>query len=145
MMDKYELVFQIIQSTGIILSFLLTVYTLRINQKHLKASNSLLITQHHRELWSTIYETEDLKRVFQRNVNLIEEPVTEREFTFTNMIFLHMSGCLKLSKTKSCFAIEGMENDIKDILSYPIPNYVWLQVYRFHDKDFIDFVARNIN
>lgn len=139
------MVFQIIQSAGIILSFILTIYTIKTNEKHLKASNSLLITQHHREIWSTIYGTDDLKRVFQKNVDLISQPVTEREFTFTNMIFLHMSGCLKLTNTKSSFPVEGMENDIKDIMSYPIPNYVWLQVYKFHDKEFIDFVARNIN
>ena len=130
-------IFNWIQSLGIIFSFIVTIASFKITQKQLKASNSLLITQHHRELWTTIYETDELKRVFNKNIDIVTNPVTEREFRFANMIFLHMSGCLKLSKTNSCFHIDGMENDIKDILSYPIPNYVWINAYRFHDKIFV--------
>lgn len=139
----WDFIFQLIQSIGIIVSFLVTIYTLRINSKQTKATNSLLITQHHREIWTTIYQTETLKRVFDKQVDLITTPITDEELAFTNMIYLHMSACLKLSNTKSCYKIEGMEEDIKDILTFPIPKQIWIDVYKFHDKQFVDFVNRS--
>ncbi|MCX8074880.1 MAG: hypothetical protein N2749_04760 [Clostridia bacterium] len=144
-MDIKELIFQTIQSAGIVASFIITIYTLRKNNRTIKASNSLLITQHHREIWTTIYQTDSLKRVFDKNADITKEPVTDEEFCFVNLIFLHMSSCLKLSNADACYKIQGMEKDIQDILSYPIPKYVWLNVYKFHDKVYADFVMRNIN
>lgn len=142
-MIDWNFIFQLIQSIGIIASFIVTIYTLRMNSKQTKSSNSLLVTQHHREIWTMIYQTNSLKRVFEKDIDLISEPITDEEFAFTNMIFLHMSACLKLTTSKACYKIEGMEEDIKDILSFPIPKQVWIEVYKFHDKQFIDFVTKN--
>lgn len=142
--DWFEFIFQLIQSLGIIITLVITIVNLLKNNKYLKSSNSLMITQNHGEIWINILNNDDLKRVFDKNADIVSTPVTEKEHYFTNMIFLHMSSCLKMCNSKSCFQIEGMKNDIKDILSYPIPNFVWTSVYKYHDKEFVDFVMHNI-
>lgn len=86
-MIDWNFIFQLIQNIGIIASFIVTIYTLRMNSKQTKASNSLLVTQHHREIWTMIYQTNSLKRVFEKDVDLISKPITDEEVAFTNMIF----------------------------------------------------------
>lgn len=138
--SKLDFIFQLIQSFGIISSFIITIYTLIKSNKQQKATNSLLITQYHREIWSLVYQTEELNRIFDAEANIFETPISEKERAFTNMIFLHMSACYTTMKTKACEPIEGLELDMKDILSYPIPKAVWMDVAKFHNKDFVEFV-----
>lgn len=129
----------IISNLALIITLLITLYSLIKNNQYLKASNYLLINQHHREIWNNIYQKNSLKRVFDYNV---QRPfkVSDEEFQFVNMIFLHMSGTYKLIKKRACYKVDGMDLDLMDIMSYPIPQKVWKEVSKFHDKDFIKYV-----
>ena len=102
-----------------------------------------MVTQQHREIWTITYQTDTLNRIFDSKADIVIEPVSEQEFTFVNMIFLHMSSCFELSEAKVFDLPIGIKADLKDILSYPIPNYVWLNVYKFYDYDFVQFVMHN--
>jgi hypothetical protein len=50
---------------------------------------------------------------------------------------------MKTQTACAIYKVEGMERDIIDILSYPIPSKVWGEVYRFQDKMFAEFVFRH--
>ena len=45
--DWFEFIFQLIQSLGIIITLVITIVNLLKNNKYLKSSNSLMITQNH--------------------------------------------------------------------------------------------------
>jgi len=135
-------IFALTQTLAIIVTLGITIFTVARNSKIIKTSNTLLINQHHREIWTATIITNKLKRVYNMDVNIAKKPVTDEEFMFVNMVFLHMSACLKLMREKACFPIEGIERDIKDIMRYPIFQYVWSDVWKFHDRHFVEFVLR---
>lgn len=133
--------FAAVQSVGIIASLLFTAYATFRNSQLTKVSNSLLITQHHREIWSLYLSHEKkLARVFSENPDLKWKPVTEAEKTFMILIFLHMSAAFKAQKNSSVHSIEGMDLDILEVLSLPIPKQIWTEVKGFQDRDFVDYV-----
>ena len=135
--------FAFVQSLSILFTLLITLATLLRQLKQTKVSNSLLVTQHHRELWTLALTTNSLSRVFEENPNLIECPITEQERIFVNLLFLHMSATLKATKANAIHPIDGMEKDVRDVLSFPIPRQVWKQVKDFHDKSFVCFADQN--
>lgn len=134
--------FDIVQTIGIVASILLARKASRDQARQVEVSNALLITQHHRELWSQMLEHRELARVFDPAPDLVASPITEQERLFTNMLFLHTAGCLRASKAGVAPAIEGIEADLADIFSFPIPRQVWSDVHAFHEKEFSEFVSR---
>lgn len=137
--------FDLLQSAGIVASMVFSAFAIREQTRQAKATNIFLITQHHRELWTSMLDHVDLQRIFDKAADTIATPVTERERTFTNMVFLHSAACLHAIDTGVLSPVHGMEADIRDILSYPVPREVWKQVGRFHDKEFASFVDRMLN
>lgn len=135
----------IIQTAAIVITLLITLFVFAKNIANLKVQSQFSVNQAHREIWGNLYSSDKVSRVFSKNPDLIQCPVTEEEKMFVNMIFLHMSACLRAIKLKNIYKIEGIKEDLADILSYKIPQIVWNEVERFHDKHFIKFVNRTMN
>lgn len=134
--------FSLVQSIGIIATLLLTTTMLRRQMNQTRVSNSLLVTQHHREIWSLTFENDALKRVFDKEADIQATPITEQERMFVNLIFLHMSASFKAIQAQAIYPVDGMAEDLIDILSHPIPFQVWSDMKPYHDKIFVNFVNR---
>lgn len=132
--------FDLVQSVAIVVSILLTLLALREQAHQLKVGNLFLMTQHHRELWGYMLDHPDLQRIFDMNVDLQTQPITERERTFMRMLFLHCEACVKAIKAGVATPVHGAEADIRSILSYPLPREVWKEARRFHEPEFVKFV-----
>jgi len=65
------LIFHIIQSIGIIASFLITLHTIKTNNKQLKVHNKLMVTQQHRGIWTITYQTDTLNRIFDSKADIV--------------------------------------------------------------------------
>ncbi len=129
-----------VQTIGIVASIYFAIRAARDQARQLRIANSFMITQHHRDLWGYMLDHSDLQRIFDPTVDTVAAPVTERERTFINLLFLHSAACLKAIRTGAVSPVHGIEADIKDILSHPLPYAVWLDVEPFHDRDFALFV-----
>lgn len=137
-------VFQLIQVIGIVLSFLLSFFAFLYNIKVTKVNNGLLIAHYHREIWLEYCRNDNLNRIFKMDVDLNHVPLTDQEKQFVNMIFIHIEESLSATNRKSAYKIEGLKDDIIDILSYPIPMNVWQENKNYHDKFFFDFIENII-
>lgn len=126
--------FDVVQTIAILATLLVTLATIRHQADQTKVANSLLITQHHREIWIAFLQDPDLARVFTKPIDLNSNPVTDKERTFVNLIFLHMSATLKAMRAGASFPVEALDNDVRDILSFPIPQQVWNDVKAYHDQ-----------
>jgi hypothetical protein len=133
---------QLFQTVGIIASILFTATQIRFQRENQKVANSLLVTQHHRDLWKTYIADTRLERIFQENPNLNAQPPTEYERVFLNLVFLHISEVLKAIKADAIYPIEGLQSDVRDILSYPIPRAVWEGIAKFQDEQLQEFIYR---
>lgn len=138
-------VFNLIQTIALILSFVLSFITLLFSIRTTKINNGLLINQHHRELWLEFCSNDSLSRIFEENIDLLNFPLTFKEKQFMNMIFLHSEESYIASKRKGAYKIEGLYDDILDMLSYPIPMIVWKEYSPYYDKMFVKFVQNIID
>lgn len=150
-MNKQEVVnwfsanwFSVVQTIALLGTLLVTLITLCKNIKQTKVNTYLQITNAHRDLWSNIYPSKKLERVFTKKPDLIKKPITEDEKTFANLVFLHMAVCVRAIKDNVMFNITGVRADLLDILSYPIPQQVYEENKKFYDELFIAFVEETL-
>jgi hypothetical protein len=136
--------FSLAQSIGIIATLLLTLTMLRRQMHQTRVANALLVTQHHREIWTLSIQNPCLRRVFDPEADILTTPITEEERTFVYLILLHMSATLKAVQAQAIYPIEGMERDLIDVMSHPIPYSVWLEVRQYHDRAFVEFVSSHV-
>ncbi len=135
--------FTLVQSIGIVATLLIAIATLRRQMHQTRVANSLLVTQHHRDIWKMSIENSKLNRTFTKKPDLFRKPITEAERTFVNLIFLHMCATLKAIEAKTIYPIDGMVADLVDIMSFPIPALVWREVAPYHDKIFAAYVDKH--
>ncbi|MGV3615157.1 MAG: hypothetical protein ACO1SV_07460 [Fimbriimonas sp.] len=135
--------FQLVQSTSIIITLLVTLATLNRQMRQTKVTNSLVVTQHHRDLWKLSITEDCLGRVFDVSADCASQPPTEQEKMFVNMLFLHMCATYKAMRAGAIYPVDGMAEDLIDMLSHPIPASVWEEMRPFHDKVFVRFVDRH--
>jgi uncharacterized membrane protein len=142
--DSSPVWFTLIQSIGITASLIFAAFQLRHQAKRDNVATSLILNEHHRQLWSLFITDSRLTRVLARSPGIEAEPITDYERMFVNMLFLHISVVLRALEAKAIQPIEGLSSDVSELMSYPIPRAVWREIARFQDKRLKDFVARNL-
>ena len=136
--------FELIQSIAIFFTLIVSLYTIKTNTKTIQAHTILEITISHRDLWGHIYSNKKHGRVLSEKPNLKMKPPTEDEILFANMLLLHIQVSYLNISSKSVKKVQGFVEDIKEVLSFPIPNMVWNQNKFFYDKKFVKYVEKNI-
>ena len=132
--------FELFQTVGIVGGLLLNAYaTWRLHQSR-KISNLIAIKQEHREIWSERYSQARLSRIREKNVNLHDEPVTDEEEMFINLLILHLDTVHRARKAGMFVNLEGLQVDIKEFFSLPIPEIIWQKAKAFQNRDFVRFV-----
>lgn len=129
-----------VQSVGIIAGLWFTAYTVLKEEKARKVSNMLTVAQHHREIWGAFYQRPELARVQKSKVNLEKSPITDAERMFVNLVIVHVDVVWRATKEGVFLTIEGLNKDIGEFFSLPIPMAVWEQFKSFHDAAFVSFV-----
>ncbi len=105
-------------------------------------ANLFTITKHHREIWSFVIEKPELSRVLDSRVDLGQFPVTDSERMFVRFLILHLATVFEAKKRRMFFAQEGLERDIREFFSLPIPRDVWSRVRPYQQRDFVRFVGQ---
>lgn len=134
--------FDLLQTTGILVGLFATAHTIRADTKERKIGNLFALTKAHREIWSRLYDREELGRVLAPVVNLSREPATPEEELFVHTLILHLRTAFKARDLGMQFDDDAVEADIRQFFSRPIPRAVWEQTKVFQDREFIEFVDR---
>src|SRR3954449_8668377 len=79
------------QSIGIIGGLFFTGFSLQIDAKVRRVQNLLKITEQHRELWSRLYDNEELQRVVSEDPDLKTRQITFDEELFVLSVILHLN------------------------------------------------------
>lgn len=136
---------QLVECIGIIASLLITGYTLHISSQTTRINNLLLITQYHRELWSTLFTKPELQRVLDPSPDLAANGITEDERLFTLLLILHLSASFEASRAGELIPLDGLRNDMKDFFRLPIPRAVWERQRPYQNNAFVAFVESTID
>ena len=132
--------FDIVQSAGIIGSLLVSAYVTRKDEKARKIENLIAVNERYGQLWRELYEKPELARVLKKDVDLVKDPVSDREFLFVKSLILHLDSVRRAMKHGEFVRLAGVRKDTEDFFALPIPRAVWNAIQPFQDKDFISFV-----
>ena len=132
----------LLQTIGIVGSLLFSAYTTRRAEKSRRISNLISINQEHRQIWKELYAHPELSRVTARDVDLKSSPVTDQEEVLVNSLIIHLDTVHRAMRSGLYVKIEGLQTDIRDFFSLPIPKAVWDRVKIFQDANFVKFLER---
>jgi hypothetical protein len=135
---------EVLQTASLLVGLFTAAYTIRTNTVERKIGNLFELTKAHREIWSRLYDQNELERVLMETVNLRDEPVSVEEELFVHTLILHLRTAFKARKLGMQFDDDAVAADIRQFLSRPIPSAVWKRSKFFQDTDFVEFVERSI-
>jgi hypothetical protein len=130
----------LLQSIGIITGFIFTAYSVHKDSEARKITNLIAIADRHHAIWKQIYDSPSLHRVLERNVALETNPITADEQRFVTSLIIHLDTVHRAMKAKMFVNLEGLERDINDFFSLPIPRTIWEKVKLLQNEDFVRFV-----
>ena len=134
--------FDLVGVLGIIASLLFTAFSFRKDDHSRRISNLIAIKQQHREIWREMFEQPALARVLKNNVDLRSMPVTDEESLFVKLLILHLDTAYRAMKAGIFVKLEGLQEDVAEFFSSPIPKAVWEKMKVFQNEDFVAFVEK---
>lgn len=132
--------FSLVQSAGIVASFLFTAAGYRRDGKARKTSDLLALTQEHRELWSEAHRRPDLGRLFRSEVDLVASPVTTAEQEFLNLVFVHFETGWQLAKQGVATPLAVLTLDVRAFFRLPVVRAVWEELRWSRNPEFVKYV-----
>lgn len=100
--------------------------------------------KHHHELSEERSKNPELHRIDAESVDLGANPITVEEHRYITKLILHLHVYFVLHKTRMFVRLEGVDTDIRQFFSKPIPQMAWESIRQFHNKNFIKFIEGRI-
>lgn len=136
--------FDLFQSIFIIASFMLAAMAWRSDKISRKSDTHLKVGESYKGLWDAFLENEEFRRITDPTVDLKENPVTEAERVLVRQLIVHLHGVFVAQKLNQIETVEGMDADVKNFYSKPIPKAVWRSVRSRQNADFRNYMDRLI-
>jgi|SRR6266850_5346183 len=137
--------FTLLQSAGIIGGLLFTAVSLRIDAKVRRVGNLIAVTHEHRDIWTQLYKRPELWRVVDRDLDLEQAPPTAEEELFVNFLILHLASVHEAMREGMFVQLPGVQRDIRNFFSLPIPNLVWGKLRSLQNIEFVAFIEKSLN
>lgn len=134
--------FDTLQTLAIVVSFGVTAYTLRRDQRVRRLSNTFEINRQHRDLWLSFSQRPELARIFESTAE--NEGISTVETEFINLVILHLKLAHYAMREKLYEPPEGLSDDIRHFFTKPIPRRVWEEKKRFHGAAFTAFLEKHL-
>jgi hypothetical protein len=132
--------FDLAQTTGIVGGLLFTAHAIRRDEKARTITNTIAVNEQYSRIWHEFYERPELARILKKNVDLNKQPVSNDEALFVKTLLLHLDVVRRTIKAGLFVKIQGLQKDIRDFFTLPIPKAVWEKIKPFQDGDFVAFV-----
>jgi hypothetical protein len=134
--------FDLIQTVGIVGGLLFTAYAVLREERATKIATLIAANQQYREIWQELYKNPRLARVLKNNLNLDKESISDEEALFVNLLILHLGTVYRAMKSGMFVRLQGLQRDIQEFFTLPIPKAVWEKAKSFQDKDFVEFIGK---
>lgn len=136
--------FDVFQSIAIVTTLVIAIASFRSETKSRHISNQIDLMNSHRDIWKQIIEKTNLDRIRLSSVDLEEEPITQQERQFVKLIIQHVNTSFQANTASQVNPIEGLEEDLIQFFSNPIPKIVWKEVRRLQNSEFRELVDKQI-
>lgn len=132
----------LIQTTGVVAGLLMSAAALRMDTRVRRTEVILRLTEAHRDIWERLVEQPSLARVLEPGVSPSDAPPSPSERRFVQLVILHLATVRQAVREGTYDASPGMDDDIREFLSLPIPRSVAESLVRFQPADFQDYLRR---
>ena len=132
--------FHVIETAGVIGSLLLAAYTTRKDERARRVSNSIAINEQYRKIWKEVYSRPELERVLDEKADVTFQSVSLHEQLFVNILIQHLGTVYRAMKEGEFVKLLGLQKDVNEFFSLPIPKAVWEKSKPFQDSDFVAFI-----
>jgi len=132
-----------LQNTVTVVGLFFAGFALLVDAKTRRVGNLLEFTKQHRELWTWIHSRPDLRRIFDHQVDLLNQPITEEERRSVNFIILHFAANYRAAKEGTFKLPQKIGLDVQGFFGRPIPRAVWETMRKFHEDDYVRFIEEH--
>lgn len=132
-------IFSSLQTLGIIASIAFAGVGLFLDARVRKVDLMLRITQHHREIWAQMFEVPGLSRVLDADADVSCGVKPEHE-VFITLVILHLAAVEKAVWSGILDQIPGVDQDVRQFFSLPIPRTVWKKVKVLQEPRLVGYV-----
>ena len=132
--------FILVQSIGIIAGFVFTSVSLQIDAKVRRIQNLLTLTEHHRDIWTTLYDRPEIAGLLAQDQLTKHRTPTSNEELFVTLVVLHLNTVFQALKQRMFTKPAGLQRDVHWFFNLPIPHSVWNKLKVLQDDDFVQFV-----
>jgi hypothetical protein len=132
--------FNLFSSLGIIGGLWFTAVSLHSETKTRRVANLLTITASHREMWKQFFKFPALTRVVDPSANVATNPITPAEELFVGLVISHLNSVFYASNDELVVKWEGVNRDVGQFFSLPIPKAVWQRTRPLQNLDFAAFI-----
>jgi len=134
----------LLQSVGIVGGLFFTAYTIWKDEHARRISNSIAITDQHRQIWNELYDRAELSRVLAKDADVTKRPVSNQEALFVKTLILHLGTVYRAMKHGEFVKLDGLRRDVREFFTLPIPREVWQRAKSFQDRDFVKFIEASL-
>ena len=103
-------------------------------------TKTIAVNGQYSQIWHEFYERPELARILKKGVDLNKQPISNDEALFVKTLFLHLDVVRRTMKAGIFVKIQGLQKDIRDFFTLPIPKAMWEKIKPFQDRDFVAFV-----
>lgn len=132
--------FDLLSAVGIIAGLAFTTASYRENTRSRRLTNLVRLTEQHRDIWEESQNNPKVARIRDPKADLYTKPVTAEESQFVMLLMFHLHCWYRAIQEKEVSSLDGLEKDIRNFFSRPIPRHVWEDRKSFFDRDFRQFV-----
>jgi hypothetical protein len=136
---------RIIQSGGILVGILVGATSMWIGIRSIRAADRaarvttlLTLTSSHREVWRSFAARPELQHALDWNAR--QDEMTEDEQQWLRELILHISASFEAERLGVLPKLEGLDADIRQLLSKPLPHAVWRQMRPYQNRAFVEYV-----
>ena len=130
----------VIERICLLSGLFLTAYTIHKDERARQIGNMIAISARYGDIWQELYKRPELARVLKPNMDLDKEPVTDQEWLFVKMLIIHLDTVRRAMKAGMFVKIEGLQSDVREFFTLPIPKAVWRKSKPLQNQDFAAFI-----
>jgi hypothetical protein len=107
-----------------------------------RVNTLLTITVNHREIWRQFSSRPELRHALDWSAR--PDQMTEEEQQWLRELILHLAASFEAERLGVMPTMEGLDADVRQLMSKPLPHAVWRQLRPFQNSEFVNYIESQL-
>jgi hypothetical protein len=137
--------FILMQTLGVFGGLVFTGISLRQTMRAERVKFHFDLSENHANIWREIFDNPNLTRLLAPGVDLDLDPITRHEEVFVRLLIQHLGCSLEAWSEGLIEKPVGVETDINEFFSLPIPKLAWKSFRKFQSPRLVNLVESSMD